>query len=52
MALLVCLQLGVFLLVAAMCLWVDELVNTAISVISAHTVVYEGLFITTILVRV
>lgn len=50
MALLVCLQLGVFLLVAAMALWVDQLVNTAIAVISSHTLIYKGLFITTTLV--
>jgi len=47
MALLACLQLEAFVLVTSMVMWVDVLVNTAIAKISAHTKLYEALFITT-----
>lgn len=52
MAILVCLQLEFFILMSAMCLWVDQLFNTAIESISDHTPVYKSLFIgtTTLLV--
>ncbi|KAJ7279024.1 hypothetical protein C8J57DRAFT_1125785 [Mycena rebaudengoi] len=42
-----CLQLEVFVLVAAEAVWLDVLVNTAISKFSAHTVIYDGLIILT-----
>jgi len=47
MAVLACLQLECFVVVAATGLWVDVLFNTAISKLSAHTTIYEGLFILT-----
>ncbi|KAJ7468592.1 hypothetical protein FB451DRAFT_1479997 [Mycena latifolia] len=47
MAIQACLQLEVFVLVAATSLWVDVLVNTAIREISAHTTVYDALIIAT-----
>ncbi|KAG6826444.1 hypothetical protein H0H92_015771 [Tricholoma furcatifolium] len=47
MAVLACLQLECFILVAAGSLWIDVLVNTAIEGISAHTVLYKGLFTAT-----
>ncbi|KAG6908040.1 hypothetical protein DXG01_006402 [Tephrocybe rancida] len=47
MALLACLQLECFVLVAAAGLWADVLVNTAIAEISAHTPVYKALFTAT-----
>ncbi|KAF7307691.1 hypothetical protein MKEN_01129100 [Mycena kentingensis (nom. inval.)] len=51
MATQACLQLEVFVLVAATSLWVDVLAGTAISKISAHTTIYNALIIaTTILV--
>jgi len=51
MAIQACLQLGVFVLVAATSLWVDVLATTSIKEISAHTSVYDSLIIaTTILV--
>lgn len=45
MAVLACLQLEAFVLVAAMGLWIDVLINTAIAGISAHTTEYKALFI-------
>ncbi|KAF5375349.1 hypothetical protein D9615_008029 [Tricholomella constricta] len=47
MAVLACLQLEAFVLVAAMGLWIDVLINTAIAKISAHTALYKALFIVT-----
>ncbi|TFK37643.1 hypothetical protein BDQ12DRAFT_150777 [Crucibulum laeve] len=47
MALLACLQLEAFVLVAAMGLWIDVLIKTAIAKISAHSTIYLGLFIIT-----
>lgn len=47
MALLACLQLEAFVLVTATGLWIDVLVNTAISRISFHTNVYQALYIST-----
>ncbi|KAG5638405.1 hypothetical protein H0H81_000182 [Sphagnurus paluster] len=47
MAVLACLQLEAFVLVAAMGLWIDTLINTAISKISSHTPEYKALFIAT-----
>jgi len=45
-----CLQLELFVLTAAMSLWLDQLLNTALRDISAHTVVYDALVgITTVL---
>jgi len=41
----VCLQLSVFCLVTAMALWINELVNGAIALISMHTTAYLGVFI-------
>jgi len=52
MAVLACLQLEAFVLAAAMGLWIDVLMNTAITEISAHTPVYIGAFISTILVLI
>jgi len=43
----VCLLLSVFFLVTAMGLWVDQLMNSAIALISEHTPVYQALFIAT-----
>ncbi|KAJ6482872.1 hypothetical protein C8R47DRAFT_574998 [Mycena vitilis] len=51
MAVEACLQLEVFVLVAATSLWVDVLTQTSIRDIETHTVLYDGLIIlTTILV--
>ncbi|KAJ6468964.1 hypothetical protein DFH09DRAFT_1344995 [Mycena vulgaris] len=47
MAVQACLQLEVFVLVAATSLWVDVLLTTAIREISAHTAVYDALIIGT-----
>jgi len=52
MAVLACLQLECFVIVASMGLWIDVLVNTAIAEISAHTTIYEGLFILTTILLV
>jgi len=49
MAVLACLQLEAFVLVAATGLWIDVLINTAIEGISAHTKVYKALFIASII---
>ncbi|KAJ7058120.1 hypothetical protein C8F01DRAFT_308126 [Mycena amicta] len=51
MAIQACLQMEVFVLVAATSLWIDVLSGTAIRDISAHTTVYDALIIaTTVLV--
>ncbi|KAF8662748.1 hypothetical protein AX16_001106 [Volvariella volvacea WC 439] len=47
MAVLACLQLEVFVLLAAICLWVDVLFNTAIKLLSEHTDAYQAVFILT-----
>jgi len=47
-----CLQFEVFVLVAAMGLWIDVLHNTAISKISSHTISYMGGFIFTAIVLI
>jgi len=47
MAVEACLQLEVFVLMAATGLWIDVLVNTAIHYISDHTKVYYALIIST-----
>ncbi|PPQ64911.1 hypothetical protein CVT24_008251 [Panaeolus cyanescens] len=47
MAVLACLQMEAFVLVTAMGLWVDILVNTYIAKFSEHTAVYEALIICT-----
>ncbi|RDB19618.1 hypothetical protein Hypma_013245 [Hypsizygus marmoreus] len=52
MAVLACLQLEAFVLTAAMGLWIDVLMNTAIARISAHTTIYQGLFILTIILLI
>jgi len=50
MAVLVCLQLSVFLLLTSMALWLNQLMATAIAKISLHTSIYDGvLLFTTIL---
>lgn len=46
LALLACLQLEVFILVAGMSMWIDVLLNTAIAKISVHTPEYIAVFIT------
>ncbi|KAK0478782.1 hypothetical protein IW261DRAFT_186712 [Armillaria novae-zelandiae] len=45
MALQACLQLELYVLMAGMGLWIDQLFNTYIGAISEHTFVYEGVFI-------
>lgn len=50
MAVLVCLQLECFVVLAAGGLWIDVLVNTAIANISSHSLIYKGLFIITAIV--
>jgi len=47
LAVLVSIQLSVFILVNAMSLWIDDLFNGTIKRLSGHTVVYDGTFITT-----
>ncbi|TFK69795.1 hypothetical protein BDN72DRAFT_896988 [Pluteus cervinus] len=49
LAVLACLQLEAFVLVAAMCLWLDILLHTALEKISEHTPAYKALFILTTL---
>jgi len=46
LAFFVCLQLSVFFLVTATSLWIDQLLNGAIALISNHTALYLALFIT------
>lgn len=45
MALLACLQLEIFVLVAGMGLWINILTDTAMSRISTHTPVFKALYI-------
>ncbi|KAK0463122.1 uncharacterized protein EV420DRAFT_1157501 [Desarmillaria tabescens] len=45
MAVQACLQLELYVLMASMGLWIDQLFNTYIGAISEHTFVYEGVFI-------
>jgi hypothetical protein len=52
LAVLVSIQLSVFILVNAMALWVDQLLHGAIKELSSHTDVYDGAFITTALLLV
>jgi len=52
LAVLVCIQLSVFILVNGMALWVDQLLHSALKELSGHTVVYDGTFITTTLLLV
>lgn len=47
LAVLVSIQLSVFILVNAMALWVDQLLHGHIKKLSSHTVVYNGTFIST-----
>jgi len=47
MAVLACLQLEAFVLVTAMGLWIDVLMNTAIAELSLHTPAYKALIILT-----
>jgi len=50
LAVLVSIQLSVFILLTAMALWVDQLLHGFIGKLSSHTAVYDGTFvITTIL---
>ena len=51
LAVLVSIQLSIFILVNAMALWVDQLLHGAINKLSSHTTVYDGTFIFTIVVR-
>ncbi|KAG5640977.1 hypothetical protein DXG03_006470 [Asterophora parasitica] len=50
MAVLAVLQLEAFVLIAAMGLWIDVLINTSIAQISSHTPAYKGCFIITTVV--
>jgi len=52
LAVLVSIQLSVFMLVNAMALWVDQLLHGIAKELSAHTVVYDGTFITTTLLLI
>jgi len=52
LAVLVSIQLSVFILVNAMALWVDQLLHGAIKELSSHTDVYDGTFIITTLLLV
>ncbi|TDL16338.1 hypothetical protein BD410DRAFT_795455 [Rickenella mellea] len=45
----VCLQLSVFLVLASIALWIDQLMNGAIAHISTHTTIYDALFISTVI---
>ncbi|KAF9040134.1 hypothetical protein BJ165DRAFT_1495654 [Panaeolus papilionaceus] len=47
MAVLACLQMATFVLVTAMGLWVDVLINTYVAKFSEHTNLYEALIICT-----
>ncbi|KAJ7442139.1 hypothetical protein B0H11DRAFT_495803 [Mycena galericulata] len=47
MAIEACLQLEVFVLMAATGLWIDVLINTGIRLISTHTALYDALIIST-----
>jgi hypothetical protein len=48
LAFFVCLQLSVFWLVAAMALWIDELVYGTMALFSSNTAIYLALFIVTV----
>jgi len=47
LAVLVSIQLSVFILVTAMALWVDQLLHGVVGKLSSHTVLYDGTFIVT-----
>jgi hypothetical protein len=47
LAVLVSIQLSIFILVNAMALWVDQLLHGVIKKLSSHTTVYDGTFILT-----
>lgn len=47
-AISVCLYVSLFLTVTVLSLWADQLMNTAISVISQHTALYKSLYFFTI----
>ncbi|CAL1697872.1 unnamed protein product [Somion occarium] len=49
LAIFVCLHLSVFLVIAAMALWADQLINGAIAAISTHTAIYYTLLLATII---
>jgi hypothetical protein len=51
LAVLVSIQLSIFILVNAMALWVDQLLHGVIKKLSSHTTVYDGTFILTTIVR-
>ena len=51
LAVLVSIQLSIFVLTNAMALWVDQLLHGVIKKLSAHTTVYDGTFILTTVVR-
>ncbi len=50
LAVLVCLQLSMYLMITSMGLWADQLLHGAIAAVSSHTQIYLGLFIFTIVV--
>lgn len=50
LAVLVSIQLSIFILVNAMALWVDQLLHGVIKELSSHTIVYDATFIITTLV--
>ena len=50
LAVFVSLQLAVFFLLVAMCLWIDQLINGTVADISSHTAIYQALFIFTTVV--
>jgi len=47
LAVLVSIELSVFILVNTMALWIDQLLHGVIKQLSSHTVVYDGTFIIT-----
>jgi len=52
LAVLVSIQLSIFILVNAMALWVDQLLHGVIKRLSSHTTVYDGTFILTTLLLI
>lgn len=52
LAVLVSIQLSIFILVNAMALWVDQLLHGVIKKLSSHTTVYDGTFILTTILLV
>lgn len=50
MAVLACLQMEAFVLPAGMGLWINVLTNTSIKQISAHTAIYQAIYITSVIV--